>query len=815
MTDRDKTRTVRGHGPATGSSPHGVRGAAPVPHVRDMRVRIEWADRLLSADPGLVRLRVALHGLLTVTLALAAEWLFVRLTHALQLPVTAASPPAENARTAAVNHQFLVIAMMLGAIVGLIASTAVADRTPRGRLITTLLLPAAMIAALTLGTALGGHRVPALILMALILAAGTYARRFGPRGFVAGLVGFVGYFLGFFLHGAVPAGRLGWLAAEIGVGTAVAVVVQFAFFAPHPVKALERTWCSYAARARKVAALALELFDDPGHTERDLRRLHHQLVRLNEAALMIDAHLGDPDALPEGASGRLLHQRLFDLELALTNVVRFAQAMARLDLPAEQRYQIRSALLDVVWDDEQAARMHANALIDLLRAAGPPPPEQDRTTAVLPHRFAENVIALADAMTTRATPGATDNAADAFEPSVTLIGGWLPGSTHVSATASRESGARRGERIRLEPYTRAAIQMGIAVSAAIAVGDLLSGRRFYWAVIAAFIAFVGTHNSGEQVRKALFRVVGTVAGIAVGSLLATAVGHDTAWSLAVILASLFLGLYLIRISYLFMAAAVTVAICQLYVQLDEFSNTLLVLRLEETALGAAVAIAVATLVLPLHSRRVLRVALRDHIQALRQLVDHATGRLIGEGDATDGALRADARALDATYHALEATARSVGRTVLGAVDEDAAQVIRLASATCRYGRKLAADLDQAEPLGADARRDLERAHASLHEGLDVVAEALTGSRDAVYIRSSSLFDQAEQSIEQHRDTPEPVAPALRNLKLIDGTIAQLAQAMGLRITDYDTVPGHRPAPDTPTQATASASRSPDPCGLAS
>ena len=61
----------------------------------------------------------------------------------------------------------------------------------------------------------------------------------------------------------------GW-ASEIGV----AIVVRFALFYPRQAKALERTRRSFAARARKVAALALELFDDPGHTARDIRRLH-------------------------------------------------------------------------------------------------------------------------------------------------------------------------------------------------------------------------------------------------------------------------------------------------------------------------------------------------------------------------------------------------------------------------------------------------------------------------------------------------------------------------------------------------------------
>ena len=214
-----------------------------------------------------------------------------------------------------------------------------------------------MVAALALGIALGGHRILALASLAVILAVGTYLRRFGPRGFIAGILLFMGDFLGFFLHGTVTLGDLGWLAAEIGVGIVVAIIVRFALFYPRQAKALERTQRSYAARARKVAALALELFDDPGHTARDARRLHRQLVRLNEAALMIDAQLGDPDAVADGSSAQLLHQRLFDAELALTNIARFAQAMARFGLPAPQRFEARLALRDVARGENEGARI--------------------------------------------------------------------------------------------------------------------------------------------------------------------------------------------------------------------------------------------------------------------------------------------------------------------------------------------------------------------------------------------------------------------------------------------------------------------------
>ena len=328
--------------------------------------------------------------------------------------------------------------------------------------------------------------------------------------------------------------------------------------------------------------------------------------------------------------------------------------------------------------------------------------------------------------------------------------------------------------------------MGIAVGVAIALGDVLSARRFYWAVIAAFITFMGVNNSGEQARKALYRVAGTVVGIGIGSLVVDVVGHHAYWSTAVILVTLFFGFYLMRINYAFMVVAITVVVSQLYVQLDEFSNSLLLLRLEETALGAAVAIAVVMVVLPLRTRRVLRVAFRDHVQAVGVVVDHASGHLLGKGSDIESTLRSDVRAVDASYQTLVATAQPLRRNLFGSVDEATGRAMRLAFASRNYSRNLVADVEAASPLGAEMRTDIERATATLHQSLDSVADAVTGPRDGSYIRSSALFDRVERWLEEGSAAIATGQLAIRDLKLIDGSMAQMAGDMGLNVTDYDT-----------------------------
>jgi uncharacterized membrane protein YccC len=466
--------------------------------------------------------------------------------------------------------------------------------------------------------------------------------------------------------------------------------------------------------------------------------------------------------------------------------------MRRLDLPADQHAEVSLALSDIVRQDPAGSKAHALNLIHLLQMAETDSGAddlagQDRTAIVVPHRFAGSVISLADAMTEWLALGRTEGGKGTFEPAVMLFGGWLPGSAQVSATASTERGRRWGDRIRMAPYTRAAIQVGIAVAAAIALGDVLSPRRFYWAVIAAFITFMGVNNSGEQARKALYRVAGTVVGIGIGSLVVDVVGHHTYWSIAVILVTLFFGFYLMRINYAFMVVAITVMVSQLYVQLDEFSNSLLLLRLEETALGAAVAIAVVMLILPLRSRRVLRVAFREHVQAINRVVDHASGCLLGNGSDTESTLRSDVRAVDASYQAIVATAQPLRRSLFGSLDEDTARAMRLAFASRNYSRNLVADVEAASPLGAEMRMDIERATATLHQSLDSVADAVAGPREGNYVRSSALFDRVERWLEEGSAPVATGQLAIRDLKLIDCSMARLAGDLGLTVTDYDTV----------------------------
>jgi len=778
---------------------------------------------------------------------LAAEWLFVRTTGALQVPVPSKAPAAVAGQLWMVNHALMVIAMMLGAILALIGGFGTGMfGTARAQLGLILFLPLPMLGMLGVGLAV--HvRVVSLALLAVVLAIGTYCRRFGPPGFMSGMLAFMGAFLGFFIQDYVPLSDFGWLTAEVLIGMAGLLVVHFALFPPRPRAAVRRMQRSYTARARALAIQVAELYEatprsvGSGEDPREERRLQRDLLRLNEAALLIDAQLSSPGAVPAGWSAAALHQRLFDAEVGLSNVARFALALGRRRLPAAASALVVDALTGIRDADLNAVFDSAAGIRRLIEDGCYQIGSDD---CILLQRFATSAADLGIALRAfRLYPASLapddtlphDTADEEFHPQVTTFGGWLPGSAFIAGTASQERGGGTGliERIRMAPYARIAIQMGVAVGGAVIAGDALSGRRFYWAVIAAFITFMGANTAGEQMRKSVFRVAGTVVGVLAGMVLAHLVG-DVVWlQVVVILVSLFLGLYLFRINYTFMTIGITVMVSQLYVELDEFSDSLLLLRLAETSVGAGVAIVTVLLVAPLHNGRVARVAAREQLEALADLADRCLDRLADPASVpgSDLELRAAARRVDMAYQALAATVRPMRTPLFGSLASRIAGFMATAVAARNYARNLVldsstryADLD---PRGiaalAVARRQLADSVAAVTAALapsdgdggggsavggaapDVVGGDAGGGgddgkgdgRDACadgdgkparqYVRSASLFARVAETLPDQPLTSRPHL-ALRDAQLLDGALAAAARWADIPVTDLDTVP---------------------------
>jgi uncharacterized membrane protein YccC len=377
-------------------------------------------------------------------------------------------------------------------------------------------------------------------------------------------------------------------------------------------------------------------------------------------------------------------------------------------------------------------------------------------------------------------------AASEFSPAVQLFNGFLPGSMPVSTEASTTRG-RAGlfDRVTMPPYLRTTIQIAVAGTIAVVVGDVVSGPRLYWAVLAVFLSFIAASNSGEQARRALFRAGGTAIGIVVGDLLVHLTGGRVWASLLIVLVALFFGIYLIRVNYMFMTIGITVTMAQLYVQLGEFSWQLLLLRLGETAIGVAAVIVTVLLIVPLRPQRVLTTAVLLWFTALRALLDAVLGRLSGERVPLPPLVRA----LDAAHAALESTAVPLRRAMFGGKSAQLTEVLSVSAAARQYARSLAAQVEDAEAdddAPWSANEPLLAAVGQLQSSLEAVEQRIRTGAHGCYVRSSALVALA---IDALRPRHSPLQHALRDLTLLDGALARLATALRMDVADHDTSPG--------------------------
>ncbi|MFF3766273.1 FUSC family protein [Streptomyces sp. NPDC001922] len=216
--------------------------------------------------------------------------------------------------------------------------------------------------------------------------------------------------------------------------------------------------------------------------------------------------------------------------------------------------------------------------------------------------------------------------------SVVRFGLWCIERGSPPAAAPAPLAARGMDR----PTTRQAFQCTVACALALGFGQLVSDERWYWAVGTAWWIFVNTASRGETMVRGFRRVVGTLAGIAVGMVAAVPL-HGAAVPTAVLVAVCVFGIfYTAAPSYSWMMFFVTVMASLLYGLLGVLHPGLLALRLEQTlvgAFGAAVAIAV---VLPITTHAATDAWIRRALVSVRHCTAESARRLSGDASADPG-----------------------------------------------------------------------------------------------------------------------------------------------------------------------------------
>jgi uncharacterized membrane protein YccC len=539
----------------------------------------EVRDRVVASDPGLSRLWSAASATFAMASGLAVEFGFAQVTGA--------------------DAMGTLIAMLLGAVVAMMGAMALGSGSAWAKTRTAALFPVAFGIGMLAGALVDDNTDLMLVVFVAVMFASVYVRRFGVDYFFYGFMGWMGYFFAAFLHTTVA--MLPGLLVTVIVATVWVLLLSVTVLKVNSAKTLARVVRAFDARARAVFRATSDLLsdNDSRRVDRLRRRLHARLAGVTEAALMVEGWSAEPGALPEGASPSRLRRKLIDAQHALDQLVTAAEALVGADqAPAAARVADRLARRD----DQRAASL-AQDLSD--------------------EHFA---VAVTEFVTLAAgSDEDADDVLDEFEPSINLAFGALPGSPAVAKDVPARGG-QWNPLARLDMTTRQAIQVAVAGALAIIAGEALSPARYYWAVIAAFVMFAGTATRTETFVKGLNRIGGTLFGLVASVVFADLTAGSTAGVLAVIVGSMFLGFYLLRVSYLYMIFFVTVMVGQLYSVLHVFSTGLLLLRLEETAVGAVIGFLVALVVTPLSTKDTIRSARDAVLTALADLLDAAARR---------------------------------------------------------------------------------------------------------------------------------------------------------------------------------------------
>ncbi|ORB12697.1 FUSC family protein [Mycobacterium noviomagense] len=698
---------------------------------------------MIGSDPGLLRLRMASRT--TAALACALAILYV-LTKATGQPVTVA---------------------LLGVLITMVSGRAVNEPDPRQQKITMALLPLPAALAVTTGTLLAPHKVVSDIVFVAVVFAAVYIRRFGPRGRALGMVMFMAYFFTLFLR--AKAAELPWLIGAIMVGTACSFVITTYVLPDRPERVLRAAMRSLRARMAIVVDTTAEAIAAGRLDERRRRRLRVRIARLNDTALMVQSQIEDkvnPAPLWPGISGEDLALWLFDAELTVERVVTAGARVADAgpEIPAATRAELAAALRQLA----RAIRL-------------PQQPEGLRRVADLAQQLLNRHSTDDDALIRRLGLAVIATATAASE--VRAMVDRASSATPAAPPAREEPQQRTG----LRPTTRQAIQVAVAASLAIVVGEFVSPARWYWAVIAAFVIFAGTNTWGETLTKGWQRLLGTALGVPCGILIATLVSGNRAVSLLLIFVCLFCSSYFMRVTYSLMTFWITTMLALLYGLLGQFTFDLLLLRIEETAIGAVIGVAVAILVLPTNTRAAISDDGHTFLTTLSELIEVSIASLFGGKQATNPTDKA--RELDRNLQQFRTTAKPMLAGLAGLSGRRSIRrALRVLAACDRYARALARN---SERYG-DPSPELVDAVTSAAEQMRRNIEALDAVPDqpATVAPATDFLDTAEGLVCQQDRDPEPGSDARRLLSALHA-LRQIDRAVVTEAVDLGAHEGTR------------------------
>ncbi|MEU5095485.1 FUSC family protein [Streptomyces sp. NPDC020996] len=730
-------------------------------------VRARLRDRVAAWDPGLLRLAAGLRTVGAIALTVSVLALL----------------------RADVPH------LVAGAVAAMVFTFAIREKQRARQAVTLALgLPVAL-ASLTLAALLHARVVAGDIVFVVLIFCAVYGRRYGDRGTTLGLIGFQMYFLSLFV-GATPH-MLPQLYGVVAVAVTSSALVRFVLVPEKPAAVLDRLRDAFRARLARLVSAQLDLLDaGSDETDKALADVRAGTARLHETALMIQGRLEEGTA--DESVARLVQRRVADAEIAaerlglLLLTARSAERANTLTLhlpgapaPPGGPLPVRDEVTAALRRDLRALRL----LVLRPAAAGGAGVAYVRNR-LLGYRDGENLPKAPPAVqdvfrgvgeAARAVLGlrvALDGPQDESDdsPSTARSREELD-AENAAIDAGEEPSGREPEGLR-RPTTRAAVQVAVGSSLAIVGGEFLSSQRWYWAVLTCWIVFINTASTGEILVKGYRRLVGTVLGVVAGLLLAGLVGHHTWTAFALVLVCVFAMFYTAPLSYTLMSFFVTAALGLLYTLLHTYSLSVLVLRVEETALGAACGIIAAAFVLPVHTDRRTSELLVAALERLAEVTGSAVDQLSG-GPPAD--LLDQARELDRALADLRAATQPLthrGTPMRGRRD-NARYVVALLETCAYHARSLAAtaELLPTHPsIAADPR--LRRAGQRILANIATISAHVTDERAAGRVTTgptiASLLEPDVPGTPRYGRVTDRV---LRHLQRLDEAVLGLARPL--------------------------------------
>lgn len=592
-----------------------------------MSVATEVRRRTAATDPGHSRFITAIGVSAAVLMSAAWAWIVVHEWHG--------------------DSGLLAVGAFLAMQLGL---TTAKGATARGRLLTTALAILPLAAAIGTATLLSRWRVIEIVVFVLVAGVATWIRRFGPRATALSMAAFFGYFFAV-LQKPTPEELPGLFLVAAGAVCAQ-IIVRTLMLLQRPHRQITLAFQELRSASEAAIAAAVAAGKRRGDTERADEVLRQRLARITAIAQLIrdwqerfdTAHYVNCDAAT--LDGRVLDARI-ETEHACATIAEYLRGVAD---PAAGEQTLTPALreLRVMLSHRAKPEAVASAAHAAQAAVDASEPGSDEYAAL--GLIARSTLAhhrLREAETTDPTHRVI--AAEATESAV-------PAETAVSANPSSapEASAKQESWWHWKswrPTSRMAAQVMVAASIATVVGELISASRWYWAVLTAFMVFVGTSTRADTLTRAFRRVWGTVLGILVGFPLVLLANDNQQLLTALCVIAVFCMLYFGPLQYGVRAFSITVMLVSMYGLLGVLNVKLAEVRIAETVAGAVIGVLCAYLVFSMSSRPSLAEKIDEYVGALGELLDVSRRVLTSGRD--DAAVRGAMHKLDSAQETVD------------------------------------------------------------------------------------------------------------------------------------------------------------------